>query len=362
MKRFRFLILIVVLLVIAAVILIIRSATLSTLDENTNFAIQDTSSVTRVFLADKNNNKVLLSRNEDGSWTVNDKYKASFEAVRAMLKTVMSLEIKSPVPQKAHNNIVKILATTATKVEIYQTVYRIDLFGTIRLFPHEKKTRTYYVGFATQDNLGTYMLMEGADAPYIVAIPGFNGFLTTRYSPYEKDWRDHSIFNYGYPDIRSVTLWFPETPEKSFRLSKSGPRDFKLMQINDKLAETGSLINAYDTLKVMDYFAGFQNIRFESLLDDLDKRISDSIRAAVPFHILTIEDVRGNASVIKTYHMQGAPDVVDLENKPVLWDRDRLYALINNGNDLVLIQFYVFDPILRPLDHFITPGKGDQGQ
>jgi hypothetical protein len=33
-------------------------------------------------------------------------------------------------------------------------------------------------------------------------------------------------------------------------------------------------------------------------------------------------------------------------------DHDRFYALINDGQDFVLMQYYVFDRVLYPLSHY----------
>jgi hypothetical protein len=34
-------------------------------------------------------------------------------------------------------------------------------------------------------------------------------------------------------------------------------------------------------------------------------------------------------------------------------DFDRIYALVNDGEDFVLIQYYVFDKVLYPLSHYL---------
>lgn len=353
MKKSRIYLIIVVVLILVAVTLVITKSSQNTMGDEGDFRISDTSNVTKVFLADKNNNTTLLTKNEDGTWTVNEKFKASSYAINMLLKTAMSVEIKAPVAKEAHTNVVKTLASSSTKVEIYQTAYRIDLWNKIQWFPYEKLTRVYYVGSATQDNMGTFFLMDGSEVPYIVYIPGFNGYLSTRYSPLEMDWRDHAIFNYKYKDIKSLTLEFPEFPEQSFKVIKEGNRDFKLFGIAGPGGKITIPVPAFDTLKVMDYFSAFQDIRFESLLDQVEQKIRDSIINSVPFHILTIEGVDGKLNTIKTFHKKGAPDQLDLENKPILWDRDRLFGLINDGKDLVLIQFYVFDPILQPLQYYL---------
>lgn len=356
MKKSKiYLLVISVLVILAAVISYMRSEE-APLGDGSDFKVQDTALITKFFLADKKNNTVLLERGESGKWTLNKEYTASAYAINTFLKTVMDVEVKSPVSKEAHENMVKLLATTGTKVEIYQRAYRIDLFGKIKWFPYEKRVKTYYVGMATQDNLGTFMLMEGSEVPYITYIPGFNGYLTTRYSPFEMDWRDHQVYNYKYRDIRSVTLLFPETPEKAFKAVKTGQKTFDLFAGLKPYGPLDARVPVYDTLKLMDLFSGFQDIRFESLIMDMEPQKKDSLLKATPFHILTLETTDGKVRTLKTFHMRGAPDATDLEGKPVLWDRDRMYALIDN-KDLVIIQFYVFDPLIRPVQSYVPSQK-----
>jgi hypothetical protein len=359
MKKFKWVLIFVLALAVIAVFVIVRNSSESTLDKNTDFAVLDTGNLTKIFLADKNNNTVTLQRKEDGKWTVNEQYKAADFAIKIFMKTLMSLEVKCPIAKEAHDNIIKILATNSTKVEIYQTVYRIELFDKIKWFPHEKLTKTYYVGFATQDNLGTYMLMDGSEDPYIVCIPGFNGFLSTRYSTMLKDWRDHSVFNLRYKEIKSVTLKFPENPEQSFKAVKKGPQELELSSIGNSNNASGTAITVFDTLKLLDYFSSFENLRFESIVDDIDQPVIDSIKKSVPYHIITVEDEEGKLYSMTTFHMKGAPDMLDIDQKPVLWDRDRMYALVNDNKDFVLVQFFVFDPVLKPLQYFLRPTLGE---
>ena len=199
MKKYRnSLILTGILVVIAAFMVLNKRSGTFRKDSNT-FAISDTSNVTKFFLADKNNNTVLVERTANGSWLLNKKYEVNPTMVQVMLKTFISIDIKDPVAKSVRNTIIRLMAGKSVKTEIYQRVYRINLFDLIKLFPHEKLTRTYYVGDATMDNSGTFMLMEGSEEPYIVNIPGFRGFVATRYSAMEADWRSHSVFRFRVP-------------------------------------------------------------------------------------------------------------------------------------------------------------------
>ena len=57
-----------------------------------------------------------------------------------------------------------------------------------------KKIKTIYIGGETADQLGTYMMISGAKEPYIVHIPGFNGYLSSRFLCKKEAWRSKKIF------------------------------------------------------------------------------------------------------------------------------------------------------------------------
>ena len=299
-------------------------------------------------MSDKNNNTVTLSRKETGKWIVNDKYPAQNQSIDLLLKTMVQIEVQQPVARAAHDNIVKDLAVNAIKVEIYQMVYRIDLFGTFRWFPHEKLTKIYYVGGATPSNQGCFMLMQGSSEPFIVFLPGFRGFVSPRYSPIEKYWRNYNIFRKSIPEIASVKVEVPSTPDYSYEVRNNGENKFSLISLKD-LKE----VTDYDTLKVLNFLSGFRNLNYEALLNDMDKVRKDSILQSQPFIIITLTDTSGFSQSIKTFHKQGPYGQTDPQGLPLPYDLDRLYALVNDGKDFTLIQYFTFDKVLRPKPFFL---------
>ena len=193
-KNNRITIIIAALLVVVAGVLIWNNRYLSTLQgESSDFQVWDTASVTKIYLADRRERESLLERQEQG-WTLNGTYKAHPKQVQYLLTTLYKIRIKMPVSVASHDNIVKQLASQSTKVEIYQIVPRINLFDKIKLFYHEKRTKVFYVGDATMDSSGTFMLKEGADKAYIVYIPSFRGFITTRFTANPDDWATMPFF------------------------------------------------------------------------------------------------------------------------------------------------------------------------
>ncbi|MCB0805144.1 MAG: hypothetical protein KDC05_05045, partial [Bacteroidales bacterium] len=206
MKRNKTIIWITIILLVIVAFLYYTSSSGTFSSKEKDFAVQDTATVTKIFLADKDNNTILLERDSTGTWQLNNTYKARQSGVNLLLETLKNLVPKYPVPENAHNRIVSLMASQSVKVEVYQQVYRVHLSDNLEFFPHEKRTKTFYVGTATADNMGTFMLKEGADVPFVVHLLGLRGFVGPRFSTEEANWRDHTIFKTKLFNIESVTM------------------------------------------------------------------------------------------------------------------------------------------------------------
>jgi hypothetical protein len=352
MKKNRYFIISAVVLAFIAVVLILSQSRTTFKKNLSDFAIDDTSNVTKIFMADKNNNTLKLTRIKPDNWMVNDKYPGQRSTINMLLTTMLDLEVKEPVALTARNTIIKQLAVNSVKVEIYQWKYRINLFGKIRLFPREKLTKVYYVGGATQSNRGTFMLMENASEPFVTYLPGLRGFVSPRYMPIEKYWRDYTIFNKNIHEIGSVQIEFPSNPELSYIVKKYHDRNLTLSSlINNRK------IDNFDTLKVMNLLTSFARINFEAIVNDMDKHKKDSILSSVPFHIITLTDSSGSRIVVKTFHREQDHGEIDAKGTPYPYDLDRMYALVNDGHDFVLVQFLIFDPLIKPITYFFKDKK-----
>ena len=347
-RKNKYVIVIVIILAIIALVLVLTRSSTTFKRSSSEFAVDDTSNITTIFMSDKNNNTVKITRKLPGTkWIVNEKYPGHKFNIDMILETMLNLKVKEPVPIAARNNIIRELSVNSVKVEIYQWVYWIEVFG-IRIFPHEKLTKVYYVGGATQNNLGTYMLMQDADEPYITYLPGLRGFVSPRYMPIEKYWRDYTVFKKNLQEIVSVRVEFPTAPEHSFHIKNNSGRDIELISLKNN-----SSITNYDTLKVMNFLAAFRSISFEAILNDFDKNKKDSILASTPFTIITLTDTSGYSNTVKTFHKPAGFDQTDYIGQSAPFDLDRAYALVNDGKDFVLIQFFVFDKVLKPVEYFL---------
>ncbi len=346
MKKNRAVLILTIVLIALAALLIWNNRYLTTIrGESADFSVWDTASITKVFIADRMNHETLLERTENG-WTLNKDYKAHPKKIDQLFYTLYKVRIRMPVSRASHDNVITQMASRSNKVEVYQVVPRINLFNRIKLFYHEKRTKVFYVGESTQDNNGTFMLREGADQAYIVYIPGFRGYISTRFTADPDDWRDHTIFHESLANIQSVSVEFGDNPMGSFRIDNTGHHQYQLT----RLADNQSL--PFDTLKVINFLSSFNDLRFEALINTITPQPRlDSIRNAQFLHRITMVNKEGKQISMKTYpKRQQTVNTIPEEERPM--DVDRMYAFINDDRDFVLVQYYVFDKVIKDITYY----------
>jgi molybdopterin/thiamine biosynthesis adenylyltransferase len=342
----------VVLIGLIALVVAMRGSKDATFDQD--FHVEDIENITKIFLADKENNHVLLQRvadadtNSDTTWTVDGIYPASKGMIKLLLETLHDMRIRQQVNKNAVPQAIKLLSANSTKCEVYQTRYLIDWFnGKLRLFPREKLTVTYFVGQETQDMMACFMYREGDKVPYIIHIPGFRGYLTPRFVADPMSWRSHTIVHWDITHLQSVELDIPATPEESYKVSRQG--DGFVFQ------KAGTIIDNFDTARVAQMLSCFQNLNFDEYASRVPNSNMDSSFNAGPRAILHITNTEGTTREITTYIKYNNPtDSLVMRNDELyeMFDLNRLYAIIDK-KDTVLIQYFVFDNILQPVSFYL---------
>ena len=334
---------------IVALIVALNGRRSSTFDQDYN--IKDIAAVNRIYMADKQDHAVLLTRADDSTWLVDNKYPANQPMIDMLLETLSTMQIRQQVNRNAIPNVIKDISARAIKVEIYGRAPRISIFG-LKLFEHNKKIATYYVGRETQDMMATYMFREGDKVPYIIHIPGFRGFLTPRFVTEPLKWRSHTIVDLDVNAIGSIGLEIPAMPQESFEVVNNGA-GFDLVA-----AVTGKAVPQFDTARVAQLLSSFTWLNFDEFAAIVPNSNDSSLHMA-PRAILTVTDTAGRHTEVRTYIKYTNPD--DREAMPDsamynTFDLDRLYAIVDN-KDTVLIQYFVFDRILQPLSYFLGSDK-----
>ncbi|UTW61143.1 hypothetical protein KFE98_14115 [bacterium SCSIO 12741] len=333
-KGFVFLLVLAVILGVAAWIL--GGKNNSTIQSQlTDFAIEDTGAVTKVFLADKANRTLTVERTENG-WMVNGDIKARQDVVNVLLSTLKNIKVRTPVSKAQFDLVVKKLAAKSTKVEVYSNYQDVP-------------TKVYFVGGANAEHTGTYMLLDNSTVPFLMHIEGHYGYLGPRYPTNPNLWQDNSIWSYPgelVKTISSIKLEHVQEPGKSFEIVKNGEESYLLKDAN------GNVVPDANQAIIRDYVIRFKQISYEGREETKSQQFLDSLQIGSPVqHVFTVTDESGNKTEVATYKKPVPEGYQDFEQQILDYDMDRMYISIN-GEGLVIAQYFVFDPLTAPLSFF----------
>lgn len=314
-----------------------------------NYHIENVDSIVKITLKDKLGRNIVLDRKQDSLWVVNKDYECNQSTIQGFLETFANMRIREDVPKAAVNNIVKSLASNGVEVNIYTEDYLID-FWFIHLFKRIHLDRTFFVGYETQDRLGTYMLKKGDKVPRIVHIPEFRGYLSSRFNTDPDAWKSHNIFRYKQSEIQQLTIDIPNQKSQSFSLKNNG-KGFDFLDFN------GQQINNFDTAKVVALLSSFVNMNYESVANNINKAQKDTIFTHTPLYVITINDKKGKKETM-TIYLKPGEDEVEIEDPRqgffvAMSDINRCYALTSKTKDTLVMQYFTLDNVLQPASYFI---------
>jgi len=294
------------------------------------FTLEDTAAIHQIYMVRTNGEAVRLTRTKEG-WLLNNKYPAHLSTVNILLKTLKLQEAQFPVPEQAHNGVVKSLAGNSVKVEIYDSKLQ--------------KMRTFYVGSENQKVNGTFMLMEGAEQAYVVSEKAFEGYLSPIYSTNEDDWRSKNIFHFPPELIRLVATTYPQMPQYSFTIENGQA---------PKVVADAKTINGrpLQMKRVQSYLKFFDNVNCEGYLNGFPH--IDSIISHTPKVCnIKVLATNGKEQMIDIYYMPINKRSKNLAlPNPGYYDQERFYAVFNNFKDTAIVQNQTFDKLMRNAAEF----------
>ena len=289
MKKQYFYVLIIIILILVVFLGRKNQQQYSSRSDKINFATSDTNLITKITLENKNLEKIKLHRN-NGDWILNDSLKANRELVNLALKTIKEMRIKRPISKAALPHVIKRMAIQNTELNIFQK---------------NKKIKTIYIGGETPDQLGTFMMIHGAKEPYIIHIPGFNGYLSSRFSCKENVWTSKKIFSN-----------IPISAQYTFENQTHTIQTLNLKELND--------------------------MHCESFLTNNQHFNINEIKSRTSF--FTLETIKNNGEKQILHCIRKKP-VNKEKYRSHQYDRERFYGLLDNN--LMLIQYKQFELFIK---------------
>jgi Domain of unknown function (DUF4340) len=303
----------------------------SNLQPDMDFAIRDTSIVHKIFLADRKGRTTTLIRQTDG-WLYNNKYLARQSAVQMLLETMQKVRVAYIPPVNAEQMMVQSIAAEGIKVEAYDK--------------NNELLKVYYVGGVTNDEHGTYMMMEGSEHPYVTHVPSLSGGLRVNYRFGDEDWMDRNVFREKPELIQQITVEYPQQKNESFKLEKTGTAEFSISPFYSTtppstLPQRKGVAEAY--------LLAFEKLGAEVFANDYHKL--DSITALVPFAIVTLTNTDGREKKVQFWTFE---EVKDRSGKTLTYR----YFVKSSWEQHYITQQLVFGPIFRGYSYFFT-GKNN---
>ena len=298
-----------------------------------DFAIENTEEINKIIITEVNGNKAELEKGEE-NWTVNQKYKARPESIKLLLKTFKNIAVQSAVPTGLKKTVVANMAARNKKVEI---------------FVNNELTKIYYVGSPTKDHYGTYMLLEKngrkSSEPYVMHMPGFNGFLESRFFTNLNDWKFSGVFVYDPLDVERIRVDFLNKPSKSYSILQED----KVITLYD--SEEKPVENFNKTL-VENYILNYEKIYFNKVAE-LPWEKTDSIINSLPTYKVSIT-VNGETKKVD-FHLKPRenPLVDEVTGEIEKWDENYIYGVISGEKEVLIFQYFALGNVFSDIDYFL---------
>lgn len=333
MKKNRiYIILLVVLLALAAYLYVKKGGNGSINSNKLAFSIEDTASLDKIILSDKTG-KILQLTKKNKTWFVNDSILVRRDVMGVLLETIKRVEVKSPVNKPMKENLMKQLATGAIQVQ---------------LFSDGDMLRKYFVGGPTMDGVGTFMLLDEADEPFITHIPGFEGYLTVRYNTDISVWRDRGVFRIPPQNISIIQVDYPQAPEASFTLKIEGKQYVSLFNRSGDTAKNN--INAEFLRK---YLLAFSDVQYENMVNLKRVPVDELLIPQNLLATITVFEKEGIKHQVELFKRYYNGENFLPKSEMYDFDQDRCFVRVN-GKSIYNGQYRVFNSLIVNYKEFFS--------
>lgn len=282
-----------------------------------NFKIENVDRVAKIFIAHKDGKHFTLLKGP-AYWTLKGR-RVSDGAMKNVLMTLRSMEISYMPTKAAYKNIMKHMIHSGIKVEVYDE--------------NDRKMKVYYIGGMPPSELGTYVMLEGSEQPFVVQRKFVEGSIRPVFQLNEDEWYDQAFFRLKPDEIKSIKVAYPYDQQNSFELKRNVEGEMNLVplyptQEQIKLEPNPGLIDIY--------LSKFEEINSEAIINRFP--LKDSIVQLVPFCSIELLTTQDELIAIKMYPKNEFYRDINMDRE--FWNSGRIfryYAQLNNG-DFIIVQ------------------------
>ncbi len=313
-------------------------------DPMSDFQIKDTANVDKIIITEKDFGSIELNRNaKDNKWYINTTSQlAEPYNINLILETAYQIQVKQNIKPELRETAITQMAIRHTKVEYF--------------FNGEDKPRkTWYVGNGTTDHMGTFMLLETYDPssgktlkspePFIMHKPGVYGTLDTRYFSNKELWMYPGVFNYNIKDISKIEVDIKNYPQESYKIELLSNGKVSLLD------QQNNPIQVFDSSAVKHYVTHYRELFYESFANYLSNDQKDSLDKVQADYNFTVTDINGKEKNVRLWKIKQESTGFELEES--MFDTGRALVSVDGSKDIVRVQFYTWDVLLKPLNYYL---------
>lgn len=340
MNKNRLIIIVVCVLLLACLMLFVKPYLAKMAFNDKAFAVKDTEKITKIILTNTDGDTSILTK-ENNVWIINHQYKTRDKVIQGLLHVMKNVKADYPVSKSGHNNVMKGFLEFSTRVAIYTD--------------DDKPDKVYYVGGSNVTGDGTFMIMEKngklSDRPYVGKVLGMSGTIIPYYIADPKPWRSRELFAYKPADIKSISIQYPEIMDASFLIDNSAALPtIQSFTDNTKLNSLKA-----DSARLHEYISYYEQTFAENYVNEYDQ--IDTLRQTTPYCIMQITSKDNKVNKLNIYRQpttERTKTQFDPMGNKVQYDSDKFIALVNDGKDFALIQYYVFGKYFKLYEQFFN--------
>lgn len=290
--------------------------------------------------------KLRFMKTDADTWLLNEIIAVDPLAVTDMLTSLEKLQVRSPVALENRKQVLEQLDESGIKVKIFAKRHLVTLPGNIKLFARKKPVHKVIIGNDLSDGSGTYANTVKSEIPYVVFMPGADGAIGSFFSIEKYAWADPVVVSVEPAEIKKIVVQDFNNPDVSFQLIIEEKGFYFINNAGKKI--DNELINKD---KLGRFMNSFRRLRYERKLLLNDECKPDDVLSDSPFLQVTIASTSSGISDFQFFRRK-KPDDGTLVSKQRNFDPNRFY-LKTGECDFAIGQYYIFQPIMRPLTYFI---------
>jgi hypothetical protein len=192
--------------------------------------------------------------------------------------------------------------------------------------------------------------MEGAEQPYIVDIPGFDGYLSVRYILDEMDWRDRRVMALQPSDIARISVqYLDERAKESYAVTEKDLDHFLVeTPLKPEFQLEGNTKNCFILYEQFKELNGINYAR--------NRPLDDSAKRRAPFAIIKVEAKNKQTYTMKLVHAdvtERSKQQFDPNGRPMSFDSEVYYVWVDDNKDMLLMQDFALRWVLVSNKEFI---------